>query len=398
MNRRNGSNEFQSIFYGQVLQKPTLFRSFCRICPVSIHLLWTGTLEEYAESTTSQPVPQFQSIFYGQVLQKNFSRGDDWHRRYVSIHLLWTGTLEVHGPNISIVPAIAFQSIFYGQVLQKSSPWMVFENPASSFNPSFMDRYFRSRTVIGYLMATKTVSIHLLWTGTLEVLVAQMEDAELYEFQSIFYGQVLQKLLLGFRARSGRWRVSIHLLWTGTLEAILMTTEILLSTRFNPSFMDRYFRSNCLGRLRTKDREFQSIFYGQVLQKTIVSTLSPLSVLVSIHLLWTGTLEESTQGAVLPLVTRFNPSFMDRYFRRPARAPSVVAPAWVSIHLLWTGTLEEGQISAQGFLGKRFNPSFMDRYFRSRGGVCFMLKNSQRFNPSFMDRYFRRPDCERKVG
>ena len=59
--------------------------------------------------------------------------------------------------------------------------------------------------------------------------------------------------------------VSIHLLWTGTLEEFPNSRARLLIPCFNPSFMDRYFRSAYLRRATLAGEMFQSIFYGQVL-------------------------------------------------------------------------------------------------------------------------------------
>ena len=233
--------QFQSIFYGQVLQKTDFERQQQLLLLVSIHLLWTGTLEVYCCVLRQSLTYPFQSIFYGQVLQK-----DRNHRRAlttptVSIHLLWTGTLEEKR---------SFNRI--------SLPF--------SFNPSFMDRYFRSFCPTCRKKKENQVSIHLLWTGTLEGADVPMiypdrccfnpsfmdryfrrlgHDPQQWEnilFQSIFYGQVLQKFFMLFIPLK-RVLVSIHLLWTGTLEDIIQAGLGEISNRFNPSFMDRYFRS-----------------------------------------------------------------------------------------------------------------------------------------------------------
>gem|GEM_PF-4567563 len=80
---------------------------------------------------------------------------------------------------------------------------------------------------------------------------------------------------------------------------------------------------------------------------------------------------------------------MDRYFRRISSRPVGISTGKVSIHLLWTGTLEVFIIIWVFVVVLRFNPSFMDRYFRSVRGYL-PRDGTDRFNPSFMDRYFRR--------
>ena len=62
---------------------------------------------------------------------------------------------------------------------------------ALRFNPSFMDRYFRSITFFRVEFGLCIVSIHLLWTGTLEALEKSGLQYAIHWFQSIFYGQVL---------------------------------------------------------------------------------------------------------------------------------------------------------------------------------------------------------------
>ena len=128
-------------------------------------------------------------------------------------------------------------------------------------------------------------------------------------------------------------RVSIHLLWTGTLEEGLR---------------------NYLTHLRC----------------------------VSIHLLWTGTLEEGAPPMIGSGVVRFNPSFMDRYFRSFLPVGSHVSRSIVSIHLLWTGTLEDVSYSWRNVSYSCFNPSFMDRYFRRVAGV-YRIEFKKKFQSIF---------------
>jgi hypothetical protein len=54
-----------------------------------------------------------------------------------------------------------------------------------------MDRYFRRGCELVQQVNRVTVSIHLLWTGTLEVKTEFVSEEEKEQFQSIFYGQVL---------------------------------------------------------------------------------------------------------------------------------------------------------------------------------------------------------------
>ena len=54
-----------------------------------------------------------------------------------------------------------------------------------------MDRYFRSLVVVAELDIEIFVSIHLLWTGTLEAIAQDEDEYRQLMFQSIFYGQVL---------------------------------------------------------------------------------------------------------------------------------------------------------------------------------------------------------------
>jgi hypothetical protein len=56
---------------------------------------------------------------------------------------------------------------------------------------------------------------------------------------------------------------------------------------------------------------------------------------------------------------------MDRYFRRVMMDTKRMDVIFVSIHLLWTGTLEARKPLISYTLRECFNPSFMDRYFRS---------------------------------
>gem|GEM_PF-4564718 len=54
-----------------------------------------------------------------------------------------------------------------------------------------MDRYFRSRMKVRPTDYELYVSIHLLWTGTLEAAGGMAGKPGTPMFQSIFYGQVL---------------------------------------------------------------------------------------------------------------------------------------------------------------------------------------------------------------
>ena len=312
-NRILGS-PFQSIFYGQVLQKRDAITILKQDTTVSIHLLWTGTLEVHLHS-------------FGVRLH-----------RTVSIHLLWTGTLEGQHIIIRLVerkgfnpsfmdryfrspfptfPAdisAEFQSIFYGQVLQKVLREGVYILEIEGFNPSFMDRYFRRSGRSNHIPRPQL-------------------------FQSIFYGQVLQKLDVHGRLNLFHG-VSIHLLWTGTLEVDWTGGSGTKPYSFNPSFMDRYFRSLPLGCVQIIATSFQSIFYGQVLQKT-------------------------SRRAEMVNSSMFQSIFYGQVLQKERTFQSYTPTAVVSIHLLWTGTLEAatGYPSEGSYLC--FNPSFMDRYFRS---------------------------------
>ena len=88
---------------------------------------------------------------------------------------------------------------------------------------------------------------------------------------------------------------------------------------------------------------------------------------------------------------------MDRYFRSSILTSILILGVVVSIHLLWTGTLEEIEEDVKVLTEQGFNPSFMDRYFR-RVNQYVKRQSDKSFNPSFMDRYFRRNEYYRSAA
>ena len=111
------------------------------------------------------------------------------------------------------------------------------------------------------------------------------------------------------------WDVSIHLLWTGTLEALTPQVHSRRSRSFNPSFMDRYFRSLNVVVLDYDRVSFNPSFMDRYFRSFFMLFIPLKRVLVSIHLLWTGTLEDWIKTKPKCVRLGFNPSFMDRYFR-----------------------------------------------------------------------------------